>query len=289
MSHGNPYAAFVADHLRLLDQGRRLPLGGLEPPPRPSLPASAPRVLLLSPHPDDECVTGALALRLAREAKMRVVNLAVTLGSKQERRPGRLTELKAACRHLGFKLVLATPDGFDAVTPKARTEDPVAWRQKVATIRDVIARERPAILALPHAGDRHPAHVGTHHLGFDALQSLGGEIALDLVETEFWGAMPDPNLMVEVPPADLADLLAALACHAGEVRRNPYHLRLPAHMIDNVRRGAETVLPRGSAAPDMTFAGLYRLRRWQDGRVHEILEQGGVVTDGQGLRALFAA
>jgi LmbE family N-acetylglucosaminyl deacetylase len=37
--------------------------------------------LIFSPHPDDECIIGGLALRLLREAKWNVINVAVTLGS----------------------------------------------------------------------------------------------------------------------------------------------------------------------------------------------------------------
>lgn len=286
MGQGNPYRGFVEGHLRLLDQGLRLPLGGMEPPKHPTPPVSARRVVLLSPHPDDECVTGALALRLQREANMRTVNVAVTLGSKKERRAGRLTELKAACHFLGFKLVVPGQEGLSDVTAEARAGDPVGWRAKVAAVAEVIARERPAVLVVPHARDHNRTHVGVNLLAFDALETLGRDLALDLVETEFWGAMPEPNLLVEVGVNDLADLLAALSFHVGEVRRNPYHLRLAAWMMDNVRRGAETVLGQGAAAPDMAFAMVYRLRRWQDGGIVEVLERGGIVK-GDGLGALF--
>ena len=60
-------------------------------------------------------------------------------------------------------------------------------------------------------------------------------------------------------------MMAALSCHVGEVQRNPYHLLVPAWMQDNVRRGGELVGGQGGAAPDFTFATLYRLRRWVDG------------------------
>ena len=89
------------------------------------------------------------------------------------------------------------------------------------------------------------------------------------VETEFWGAMDTPNLMVESSAADVADLVAALSLHVGEVARNAYHLRLPAWMIDNVRRGAELVGGQGGTAPDFAFATLYRLRRWEKGQFHK--------------------
>ena len=52
-------------------------------------------------------------------------------------------------------------------------------------------------------------------------------------------------------------MLMATAEHGGEVRRNPYHLRHPGRMFDNVRRGAEVVGKAGGPAPDFPFAELY--------------------------------
>ena len=98
-----------------------------------------------------------------------------------------------------------------------------------------------------------------------ALKTLPDHFQTTLVETEFWGQMASPNLMVESGADDVADLMAALSFHAGEMQRNPYHLRLPAWMQDNVRRGAELAGGPGQAAPDFTFATLYRLRRWKNG------------------------
>ena len=53
------------------------------------------------------------------------------------------------------------------------------------------------------------------------------------------GPMESPNLMVEISASELGDLITALTFHVGEVKRNPYHLSLPAWMMDNVRRGGE--------------------------------------------------
>ncbi len=41
-------------------------------------------------------------------------------------------------------------------------------------------------------------HIGTHFLVMDALKSLPAKFECHVVETEFWGAMETPNLMVEV-------------------------------------------------------------------------------------------
>jgi hypothetical protein len=112
----------------------------------------------------------------------------------------------------------------------------------------------------------------------DALARQSADFACQVIETEYWAAMSTPNLMVESSVDDVADLVAATAFHAGEVERNPYHLGLPAWMQDNVRRGGEIVGGQGGAAPDFTFATLYRARRWQGGKLQPAWEGGRVLT-----------
>src|SRR5439155_16282094 len=92
--------------------------------------------------------------------------------------------------------------------------------------------------------------------------------------TEFWGAMDTPNLMVESSEQDVVDLISALSFHVGEVRRNPYHVRMPAWLMDNVRRGGELVGGQGGAAPDFLFGTLYRFRRWHRGQFEQVLPTG---------------
>ena len=99
--------------------------------------------------------------------------------------------------------------------------------------------------------------------------------------------MTDPNLLVESSVADVADLIAALACHAGEVRRNPYHARLPAWLMDNVRRGAERLGGQGGVAPDFTFATLYRLQNWQGGKLRPGLKTGKFLAATKNPAGLF--
>ena len=94
--------------------------------------------------------------------------------------------------------------------------------------------------------------------------------------------------MVELSAQLLADLITALTFHVGELRRNPYHLSLPAWMIDNVRRGAELVGGQGGAAPDFTFAILYRLRKWGNGRLENIYQGGRYLSCSQRAGDLFA-
>ena len=58
-------------------------------------------------------------------------------------------------------------------------------------------------------------------------------------------------------------------------------------MMDNVRRGAELVGGQGGAAPRFAFATLYRLRRWENGRFHNALKTGRVISSKDDLTGLF--
>ncbi len=223
-----------------------------------------------------------------RERRFAGVNVAVTLGSRLARRAERWRELEAACAHVGFGLVTPERAGLEGINLEAREQDPVRWAAAVEALVAVLAAERPRTVFLPHAADWNVTHVGVHHLVVDAMRRLPA-LACRIVETEYWGAMAAPNLMVESASADVADLVAALSLHVGEVGRNPYHLRLPAWMMDNVRRGAELVGGQGSAAPRFAFATLYRLRGWREGRFHDVLGDGRVVAARDRLAELFPA
>jgi LmbE family N-acetylglucosaminyl deacetylase len=263
----HPYRRFIAETVRLTREARSYPLGGFPRLPRPALAPDAPRALIFAPHPDDECITGALPLRLLREAGMRIIDVAVTQGSNEARQGPRLEELTNACDFLGFEVITTGPAGLARINPKTRAHELEHWQAAIAVIGDLLERQRPRVIFFPHEADLNSTHIGTHHLVMDALARQTPSFECSVVETEFWAAMATPNLMVESTADDVADLVAATAFHAGEVQRNPYHLTLPAWMQDNVRRGGEIVGSQGGAAPAFSFATLYRLRRWRGGKL----------------------
>jgi len=161
------------------------------------------------------------------------------------------------------------------------------WRAAVKTIAGILAEQKPRVIFLPHGNDVHPAHVGVHWLVLDALKTLPRPFSCFVVETEFWGPMAGPNLLVEIGAADLAGLIDALSFHAGEVKRNAYHARLPAWMLDNVWRGAELVGGRGARSPDFAFATIYRLQKWRGGKLRKIFSGGKFLSAAQNAASLF--
>jgi LmbE family N-acetylglucosaminyl deacetylase len=252
------------------------------------LPVDARKALIFSPHPDDECIIGGLAIRLLREVPMRVVNVAVTQGSRKDRQAGRLQELTGACEYLGFDLTTTIPNGLEKINPKTRQGDPAHWSAAVDVIAKIIAEQKPTVAFFPHETDWNSSHIGTHFLVVDAMKQQAPGFTCHTIETEFWGAMADPNLMVESSVDDLARMMEALSFHVEEVRRNPYHLLVPAWMQDNVRRGGELVGGQGGAAPDYSFSTLYRHRLWKDGGFQSLYQGGRLLGVSDSAAQLFA-
>ena len=282
----NPYSKFVSQIAQINRDAKALPLGGFPPLPRVSAHDGAPCALFFAPHPDDETIAGGLALRLQREAGWRIVNVAVTQGSKKERQPGRLEELKAACDFINFELVQTAPNGLEKVTPKTRDQDKAHWDSMVQVIAGILSKHQPKVIFFPHEHDWNGTHIGVHFLLLDALKTLPG-FSCFVVETEFWGQMQSPNLMVEYDADDVTALVTATSFHVGEVQRNPYHLLIPAWMMDNVRRGAELVGGQGGEAPDYTFGQLFRLRRWKDGQLQNVYAGGRNLSKTSNSASLF--
>lgn len=270
----NRYQSFVSQTAQLLEQAKTFPLGKASMPTHPKPARDAPKALLFSPHPDDEAVVGGLALRLLRESKFNVINVAVTHGSDKTRQTARWTELTQCSQYLGFDLLQTQPNGLEGINLATRKRKASQWTQAVKRIAEILVQQKPAIIFFPHSGDANSTHIGTHHLILDALSRMNKSFTCLTVETEYWGVMPNPNLMVELSEKDLADLIIGLTFHAGELRRNAYHLRLPAWMIDNVRRGAELTGGQGAAAPDFTYATLYRVQRWKNGNFEKCWDGG---------------
>lgn len=276
----NPYLEFIRQMESLVKTAGALPRGGMNPCPRAEILPEAPKVLLFSPHPDDECITGALPLRLMREAGARIINMPVTFGSNAARQAERAEELENACAFLGWSNCVA------ARRFAAQGADQFLSLEK-SDVVEILKTVQPTVIFVPHSKDWNSRHIATHFLVMDALAQMPPEFSCTVIETEYWHAIENPNLMVEADAQTVADLVAAISFHVKEVARNPYHLLLPAWMQDNVRRGGELVGGQGGAVPDFSFAALYRLRRWHAGKLNDVLAEGRMISMTTDLKTLL--
>jgi len=227
--------------------------------------------LILAPHPDDESITGLLPLRLQEECGFRIIVVPVTWGSRKERQSARKKEFKAACAKLGFQ-----PHPLNSSLES---------RDCIRELKEVLDALSPSVIFMPHAKDAHPTHQRAHRLGMAAMDAAKQKV-FSVVETEYWHPLIRPNLMVSATEENLTTLCRALLCHVGEVARNDYAARLPAWMIDNVRRGTELITGVGASAPDMAYATLYRARKRVGGAWRPAFRGGRLIESSQELGML---
>jgi LmbE family N-acetylglucosaminyl deacetylase len=209
------------------------------------------KIIILSPHPDDEIISGALALRLMNEYQAEVFNIAVTLGSNKQRQAARVKELTKACNYLKFENKILSD----------------SWPKKSSELKAILKSYAPDLIIAPHLKDQHPTHIKTGELLKKVLPKLGKKFSCVIAWSEFWGMNSKANLLLEVPLNIVSAQMKALTYHVGEVERNPYHLRLPGWMMDNVRRGAELVKAPGAEAPRFAFGCLYQVQFFSEGKL----------------------
>jgi N-acetylglucosamine malate deacetylase 1 len=266
------WLSYVQRVTQAVDSGRGIALGPSPAPPVAPLvaerKADGARIVYCSPHPDDESLGGAFALRLSMESGARVTNVAITLGSDVGQRERRRRELTSACQVLDFRLIIPTEPGaamaagFENITVEARHAQPEAWEARVQTLAGILLSEQPEAIFVPHADDFNTTHIGTHYLVLDALDqyfSRRPRARLLVIENEFWHEMADPNLMVGITPEQAAVQMTAATEHGGEMARMPYHLLHPCRLMNNVRRGSEVVGGQGAGVQPFAFAELHRV------------------------------
>ena len=198
--------------------------------------------LHVSPHPDDEILGCGATLLALQAAGWRVVNLACSLGrhGDHDRRRG---ELDAAIGVLGLEGMAATPP-----IDMASGDDLPAAEAAVSAVVAAAASELGAELLLsPHPNDGHPGHALVGRAVRDAPTTCPRWWAWGL-----WRDVQTPNRYVPYGDSVLLQLTEALACHAGEVARNPYDELLPARARVAAILGSELLHGFGSgpAAPD---------------------------------------
>ena len=230
----------VSHYTQLSAQSSVLPLPPLV---KPSGLSEKPQVVILAPHPDDECLMAGAALRMQEEWNAQVTVVPYSYGSDPGRRTARAQELKDALGVLGF----------DLYDPRKNTK-----LDKITEIEflEAMKKLKPEIIFSPHARDFHPAHIAAHDTVALFLSQTTGRLPI-WIQTEYWQALESPNVFVPLRPDQVIRIGEALMKHVGEVSRNPYHLRLPAWYIDQARR-AQEIIPSPSAA-QFIFGQLFRI------------------------------
>ncbi len=268
----NTYKDFVENYAMLMKEGKSIPYGSISPLNKTETSDASPKVLIFSPHPDDESIIAALPLRLRHEMNLCVINVPVTYGSNKERLKERQQELMHACNYLGFSILQIQEDGLQNVKKSVKLEQPTVWNSIVKKTASIINDKQPHIIFTPHDKEFNATHAGTHELVIDSLSKQMVDFNCYVIEWEYWTPLEHPNLLLEVSREQMVALITAMSFHVGEVKRNPQHVNLPAWMQDNVRRGSELIGAQGGKAPDFEFASIYQIRKWEKGNLFDVEE-----------------
>ena len=211
---------------------------------KPAGLSDKPRILILAPHPDDECLMAGYALRAQEEWGAIVTVVPFSFGSHVARQNARAEELKKAVAALGFHLF-----------PQSNFEESVRVLN-------------PEIIISPHERDRHPTHIAAAETVKSFLSSHKNKITW--IKTEYWQASEKPNYFLPLSTAHVVKIGEALMEHEGEIVRNPYHLSLPAWYMDQARRAPEVLAAHFGLNPNSkTDSGIIF------GQLLEIVSQTG--------------
>ena len=196
---------------------------------RRAVASGSRRVLVFSPHPDDDII--GLGGRLAHHARSGdfVETVYMTSGEAGDirRSPAaaarvRKEEARKAARVIGISKVsfLGLPDGG------VPSSGPVLDR-----ITRLIRLKKPHVVYFPHAGDGHPDHRRTHELVREAVSRSGVPCfpragkgiwtPATVLCYEVWTPLSEFSFVEDI--SDVIELkIRALACHASQLRAVRY-------------------------------------------------------------------
>jgi LmbE family N-acetylglucosaminyl deacetylase/SAM-dependent methyltransferase len=156
-------------------------------------------VLVLAPHPDDEVIGAGGALVQLVRAGARVVCVQATDGSlgaalaglpEAERREVRLREAAAVGKRIGFAAI----EFWRADNAALRMTDELLGR-----MRELLERERPALVLLPFVTEAHADHVTLCAIFARALQGLAVPLDALVLGYEVWSLLP-PTHVHDITP-----------------------------------------------------------------------------------------
>ena len=172
------------------------------------------KVLVIAPHPDDECLGcgGAIALHVKRgDAVSAVFLTSGELGLKKLAREAawetREAEAKAACHILGISRIdfLRLPDW------NVREDIEAAAN----TLRPFIKAAQPEVVYLPHSAEWHPDHRATLPILKTALVDLSPHAPM-LRAYEIWTPLAEYQHVEDISSV-MNTKLAALREHRSQI------------------------------------------------------------------------
>jgi LmbE family N-acetylglucosaminyl deacetylase len=206
-------------------------------------------VLHLAPHPDDEAIGAGATLIALRKAGHEVINLACSLGQPEDHKRRR-AEAERASKRADFEFEVHEPQ----LAISHDDDLDLAQRMLVATLTDLIPERRVSLIVSPSPHDGHHGHEVVGRAARDALRRL--ELPPRWWMWGLWADLPFPTLVTLFDADLLAEVLAVLAEHEGELARNDYDLAVPARATVARVLGAEKAFSYGDKKLPGSYAEL---------------------------------
>lgn len=268
------------------------------------------RLLVVSPHPDDESIATGELIQQVRQFGGEVRILLLTngdnnpwpqrwverrlwIGTAERQRWGarRRTEVTEALAQLGVDPASLHAFGWPdmGVTDQLRDNHVAAVASFAAALDDF----QPNLVAIPALGDRHPDHSAAHVLARLALASWGGP-APDVLAYLVHGRESRVTGRVKLDSSVglHANKLAALACHRSQMALSGKRMR---RLADRAERYLQVRATDARMAPVLPWTPSPALHPW----LHLMLadasgvrswpwREAPVAMDGQGRPVLHA-
>jgi LmbE family N-acetylglucosaminyl deacetylase len=178
-----------------------------------------PKVLVLSPHPDDELIgCGGTLLALSQSgAEIHVVQMtegmtcaALRDADEAVRRTIRWNEASSVADRFGFTGHYWSTGEAGALEDNATTAE---------RLRNLLYTLKPTLVFVPAATDLHPEHRLAHQIFERSKEYLRG--GTRILEYPVWGFLPEPNIAVDVS-SRYSEILDALYLYKTAMKTEDY-------------------------------------------------------------------
>lgn len=176
-------------------------------------------VLVIAPHPDDEAIGPGGAICLHADRGERVAAVFLTSGElglpdlpREAAWNVREREAEAAAGVLGIQALtfLRQPDWF--------VGDRMG--ETAAALRNVLQREAPELVYLPHPGEWHPDHIAALPILQAALAGRSAPLP-DLLTYEVWTPLSEYEQVEDITPV-MGRKLRAVRCYESQLGHFQY-------------------------------------------------------------------
>lgn len=213
------------------------------------------RILIISPHPDDEAICAGGLIMRAKKEKAKVFVLFMATGNSRQFINGKTTkqirskEAEAASEYGNF-------DYSIAFTSAATILDTIPQKEMIEAIENMVDEFKPEIVIIPYRNSYNQDHRAVAEACITAFRPMPHSlhhqtnIILEMEEPYGWTTGLVPNFYVEI---NIEEKILLYYCHNTQIPENPRHPRSSENLVTlSMLRGTNI---------DVQYAEAYKLIR----------------------------